>query len=355
MRNHLAGISLPRRSAAIPALCRLVLAAAYLLPGACAQQDPQPATLGIIVTRTARDANTVLKQLKAGMDFAILAKENSIDSTASEGGSLGRLTPADLQPELRDVLTGIKAGEFSGVVHTHDGYAILTIFRAAPKTQDLNVDRLLSMAHSGAIRNSTDVSGFAESDQAFRQFQKPEDWDRDLSGPCSARQQSYPAAIARISKLLSREMQPGSQVWPLDLMRGHTVLAQLYAYSGDMPKSIAEWKAAYQVAQAGLPDAEPFLLEALGISYLHLSEMENGVYHDSGTMDFFPPIDPAAHYKLEDDSKTAVQYFLQYLQKNPNDYEVRWLFNLAYATLGSYRPRARPRQGPRAICQHLEG
>ena len=336
MRNHLAGISPPRRHAVVSAVCTLLLGAVYLLPGACAQQDPPSATLGIIVTRTAGDADTVLKQLKAGMDFAILARENSIGPTASEGGSLGSLTPADLQPELRDALAGIKAGEFSGVVHTQDGYAILTIFLIAPKTRDLNVDRLLSMARSGAIRNSTDVSGFAESDQAFRQFQKPEDWDRDLNGPCSVRQQSYPAAIARMSKVLSREMQPGSQVWPLDLMRGHAALAQLYAYSGDMPKSIAEWKAAYKVEQDSLPDPEPFLLEALGVSYLHLSEMENGVYRESGTMDFFPPINPAAHYKLEDDSKTAVQYFLQYLQKRPNDYEVRWLLNLTYATLGGY-------------------
>ncbi len=336
MRNHLAGIPLSRRSATIFALCTLVFAASCLLPGACAQQDPPPATLGIIVTRTAGDAGTVLKQLKAGMDFAILAKENSIDPTASDGGSLGKLTPSDLPPELRDALAGIKAGEFSGVVPTHDGYAILTVFPAAPKTQDLNVDRLLSLARSGAIRNSSDVSGFSEADQAFRQFPKPEDWDRDLNGPCSVRQQSYPAAVARMTKFLARETQPGSQAWPLNIMRGHTVLAQLYAYSGDMQKSIAEWKAAYQVAQASLPDAEPFLLEALGISYLHLSEMENGVYRDSGTMDFFPPIDPAAHYKLEDNSKTAVQYFLQYLQKNPNDYEVLWLLNLTYATLGGY-------------------
>jgi hypothetical protein len=87
---------------------------------------------------------------------------------------------------------------------------------------------------------------------------------------------------------------------------------------------------------ASSPPSLPFLEEALGVTYLHFAEMENGSYRQSGSIDFFPPIDPHAHFSKQDNSKLAIQYFLRYLERNPDDREVRWLLNLAYQTLGEY-------------------
>ena len=78
------------------------------------------------------------------------------------------------------------------------------------------------------------------------------------------------------------------------------------------------------------------MLESLGITYLHLAEMENGIYRDSGEMDIFPPLHPGAHFDKQENSRLAVQYFEQYLEKAPGDFEVRWQLNLAYLTLGGY-------------------
>src|ERR1700722_8802296 len=59
--------------------------------------------LGIIVTRTAEQADSVLKKLNAGWDFGVLARETSIDPSSEQGGYLGQLRPDQLRPELRDV------------------------------------------------------------------------------------------------------------------------------------------------------------------------------------------------------------------------------------------------------------
>jgi hypothetical protein len=67
-----------------------------------------------------------------------------------------------------------------------------------------------------------------------------------------------------------------------------------------------------------------------------MSEMKNGAYRNSGDMDIFPPQHPQESYELKDDSKQAIEYFQTYLDKNPDDLEVRWLLNLAYMTLGQY-------------------
>jgi hypothetical protein len=53
--------------------------------------------LGIIVTPTMADAETVLKQLSTGTDFSVLAKERSIDATASDGGYMGKLDGSQLR------------------------------------------------------------------------------------------------------------------------------------------------------------------------------------------------------------------------------------------------------------------
>jgi hypothetical protein len=57
--------------------------------------------ISIIVTPTAQQAEEVIKEFKAGTDFGVLAKENSIDATADDGGYLGRMNPVQLQPESR--------------------------------------------------------------------------------------------------------------------------------------------------------------------------------------------------------------------------------------------------------------
>ncbi len=313
---------------AVAALWAMVITSVFFLPPARSQQaQSQPEVyVGMIVTRSAEDAQAVLNQLKAGMDFGVLAKEKSIDPSSNDGGYVGR----QLTPALRDAVKDLHSGQFTGIVRVPSGFAVLTVLPAAPKTQDLDTKQIQSLANAAVVRQTINVDGMSEEDSVFEQYSKPVDWKQDLRQPCAIRKASHPAAVERMEQVLA------GKAAPLELMRGHVALAELHAFVGDMDKSIKEWQTAYQIAQSDVPGAIPYMQEALGVSYLHLSEMENGVYRQSGSIDIFPPLHPGAHFDKPENSRLAIQYFLSFLQTAPEDLQVRWLLNLAYLTLGEY-------------------
>jgi len=305
-----------------------------------AQQDTSSHSvdLSIIVTSTAEEAEKVISDFKAGTDFGVLAKLKSIDSTADDGGYLGRLSPAQLQPELRNAVNAISAGQISPPFRVQNGFAVVTILSTAPHTQDLT-DRaqLNALIGTGAIRTNRDVGGLGEADTAFTRFQKPEGWDRDLRQICEIRKQSHAAAILHLQGILAAgEASHAEQNQPADLVSAHLTMAQFYAFDGKMKEEIQEQKLALEIAQSSLPQAVPTIWQVLGTAYLHFSEMENGTYHSARNQGIFPPAMPAEHYEKQEESKLAIQYFTKYLEQQPEDYQTRWLLNVAYSTLGEY-------------------
>ncbi len=318
----------------------LLAAVSFVFAAAARSQSVPSATqtnAGIIVTHTTDEASSVLAQLKTGFDFGVLAKERSIDPSADDGGFLKQQNVAKLPTVLQDALHGLQAGQFAGPIRISAGFAVLTILRSPPKTEDLNRKQIESIANAASIRQTINVAGMSEEDAVFEQYNKSSDWKQNLGRPCEVRRHSHPEAVKRMEALVASGQSPsGGKASPLELLRTHVVLAQLHAFVGEMDLSIKEWQAAYQIAQASVPGAVPYLQEALGSSYLHLSEMENGAYRDSGTMDIFPPQDPTAHFEKTENSQQALKYFLAFLDQSPRDFQVRWLLNLTYVTLGGY-------------------
>ena len=318
-------------------LALLAVAAMSTCPSrAQANNAPQKMDLGIIVLPTLNDAQLVLKQLKGGTDFSVLAKEKSIDATAPDGGYMGNLAPNQLRAELQDALRGRRAGDLSDVIHLPSGFAILKVLPAAPPTNDLNPKRISSLVSTGAIRYGAQVSGLGEADMALQDYAKEDGWRRNLQRACELRTESLSAAKNSLRRYLSPSSSNSADISLSDRIQASSALAQLYAYSGEMEQSIEEWKAAYGLAETGAPGYLPNLEESLGASYLHFSEMENDVYRGSRDLDIFPPLRPNAGYERQDLSKRAIEYFQKYLEQRPNDLEVRWLLNLAYMTLGKY-------------------
>ena len=74
------------------------------------------------VEKTADLINEILKRLKAGEDFAELAKIYSEGPGAKEGGDMGYVGKGDLMPEIEKAVFNMKAGETSGVIRTKIGY-----------------------------------------------------------------------------------------------------------------------------------------------------------------------------------------------------------------------------------------
>jgi peptidyl-prolyl cis-trans isomerase C len=69
----------------------------------------------------------LLKRARAGEDFAALAKANSEDGSASQGGDLGAFPRGRMVPEFDKVAFSLKPGEISDVVTTEFGYHIIKL------------------------------------------------------------------------------------------------------------------------------------------------------------------------------------------------------------------------------------
>lgn len=69
----------------------------------------------------------LLARLKKGEDFAKLAKENSTDGSASQGGDIGYAAKGQLTPEYEQVAYSIAVGTLSDVVRTPYGYHIIKV------------------------------------------------------------------------------------------------------------------------------------------------------------------------------------------------------------------------------------
>ena len=301
--------------------------------------------LQVIVVRSSEEAQQVVERLKKGADFGQIAREESIDPTADSGGFMGEYEPNALRTELRAALNGVGEGQFSAVVHIPSGYAILKVMRekregetAAPA----DPARSFSLEATGTVKYVNDVDGLAEAEAVLLRFPKGPNWNSDPGNVCKLRKESLATSISRLKDLLAKDAGAAADHTPYDTMEAHFALAQLYAYQGRMDPALEEYKASYQMAVASVPGAVPQMEEALGIGYLHKSEMENDIYSSPGERCLFP-MRPGLAYKNTDDSNTAIGYFLNYLDKKPEELEVRWLLNLAYMTLGEY-PDAVPKK-----------
>lgn len=84
----------------------------------------------------------VLEQIEAGADFATLAAEYSIDSTAADGGDVGWDSLNTFVPAYQQALDVLEVGEVSGIVRSSFGYHIImcTDKYDAPTGEDGAID-----------------------------------------------------------------------------------------------------------------------------------------------------------------------------------------------------------------------
>ncbi len=77
--------------------------------------------------------DTVLKQLKAGADFAELASKYSDDpGSKNKGGDLGFFARRQMVKEFDEAAFNLKVGEISGIVRTNFGYHIIKVTDEKP-------------------------------------------------------------------------------------------------------------------------------------------------------------------------------------------------------------------------------
>ena len=76
---------------------------------------------------TKRKAGKLIAQLKQGKDFEKLAKENSQDTHAAEGGLIGFINKGDMVPGIDQAIFALPQGSFSEVLETEEGYHIFKV------------------------------------------------------------------------------------------------------------------------------------------------------------------------------------------------------------------------------------
>ena len=144
--------------------------------------------------------------------------------------------------------------------------------------------------------------------------------------------------MAAVQATLVQDLSAGTDADPLQT---HYLLAQTYAYSGQMDRAIEELQKAREIALAKAPSTLPLLEESLGIAYLHRAGFENGVYRQPGDFCLLSPT-VSARSRRPPTPRRPSSIFSAYLAERPDDLEVRWLLNLAYMTTGAYPAKVPP-------------
>lgn len=101
------------------------------------------------------EAEKVLKEAKAGKDFAELAKTHSDDPGSKDrGGELGFFPRGEMVPAFEEAAFKLKAGELSGVVETDYGFHVI-------KVEEKKAGRTVPLAEV-----KEDVSGYLKEQKA---------------------------------------------------------------------------------------------------------------------------------------------------------------------------------------------
>ncbi|MDQ1487995.1 MAG: peptidyl-prolyl cis-trans isomerase [Actinomycetota bacterium] len=111
-----------------------------------------------ILVKTKPEADAVLARLKAGEDFAAVAKAVSIDTgSGTKGGDLGCNPKGVFVPEFDTAASELPIGQLSDPVQTQYGFHIILVKERKPATFD-------------SAREQAKAALNAESQGAFRQF-----------------------------------------------------------------------------------------------------------------------------------------------------------------------------------------
>ena len=313
-------------------------AALLFLHASAGQESPKTLPLRLILVKSAAAAERIHERLLGGFDFGVLAREESVDPTAIEGGLMGDVDPSQLRAEMRDALQGVNPGGISRVFKLPSGFGIVKVLLPSEIAALEEAERARqAIARSEAnIQFDFDISGLNETEQALVSLPKPPDWYVDVNVACEYKKQSLAALVKRIETLEDPNAGgPGANRTPYDLMAVRVAHGQYYIYLGEAEKAMEQWEIAYRMAQKDIPRFVPYMEKLLGIGYLQKAQMVNDLFRHPGDRCLFP-IEPKSKFTKTGDADKAIQYLTKTFQAKPEDLETRWLLNLAHMMMGTY-------------------
>ena len=144
-----------------------------------------PKPTGEKVEKARKLAEQLLLRVKAGEDFAALAREYSEDpGSGTQGGDLGFFSRGTMVPEFEEVAFSLKPGEISGLIQTKYGFHII-------RTDELTADQVRAR-HILLLTQLDESDVEAAQKRAFaiyQRVQKGEDF-AELAGELSEFEQT---------------------------------------------------------------------------------------------------------------------------------------------------------------------
>ena len=151
----------------IVTFCGLSLFSQSLPPGGRPENE---LNLRIIVVGSQEAAERLLQRLAQGESFVALARAESLDPSAGNGGLLGRLALSTLRPELRAALQGVKPGQVTPVVRIPTGFAVLQVIA---EDGGITSPSPAALSATGSVKYVLDVGGFLKPRRVSRDFPNP--------------------------------------------------------------------------------------------------------------------------------------------------------------------------------------
>ena len=113
-----------------------------------------------ILVNSEDEAKKIIEQLNHGADFAALAKKDSKDPAAQNGGDLGFFKKADMVPEFATVAFALQPGQITQTpVHTQFGWHVIKVDEhrvAPPPSFDQSKEELRQQIIQAGVRQELD-------------------------------------------------------------------------------------------------------------------------------------------------------------------------------------------------------
>jgi len=191
---------------------------------------------------------------------------------------------------------------------------------------------------SHQARRDIDITG--STTLAFERIHWDDDTAKSLAGISRVWLRAEDQATESLDEFLAHT-RPSDEL-RLDLLRQK---AALYNFKGE-PRRAYE---ILEILRSQVESNDQWALSWLysvtymqGVTALRLGETENCVMC-RGESSCILPISPAAVHAQPEGSRLAIKHFTEYLDRFPNDLDVRWLLNVAHMTLGEHPREVDPR------------
>ncbi len=109
-----------------------------------------------ILMNNEEEIKDIKKKLDASNDFSALAKEYSLLPNASEGGDLGIFDINNFSENIKEIISGLEAGNYSNVISTAQGFQIFyveNIIMDGNKTYEQARDEIHDILYSEQAKN----------------------------------------------------------------------------------------------------------------------------------------------------------------------------------------------------------